>query len=141
VRIERAERLIHQQHLRVDRERARDADALLLPARQSRWKRIALLAEPDLGEQCQRLVADLGLRPPLDLNRRLHQILQHREVGPQREMLKHHANAGSDLRQIAIAHDNAGAIDANPLSVQIDLPGVRPFEPVDTAQQCGFARA
>src|SRR5712675_3499716 len=56
-------------------------------------------------------------------------------------MLKHHADAGSDLRQIAIAHDNAGAIDADPLSVQIDLPGVRPFKPVDTAQQCGFARA
>src|SRR5882757_5876954 len=56
-------------------------------------------------------------------------------------MLKHHADAGSDLRQIAIAHDNAGAIDADPLSVQIDLPGVRTFEPVDTTQQCGFARA
>jgi hypothetical protein len=32
-RIERAERLVEQQHLRLDRERARDADALFHPAR------------------------------------------------------------------------------------------------------------
>ncbi len=31
-RVERAERLVHQQHLRLGRERAGDADALLLAA-------------------------------------------------------------------------------------------------------------
>src|ERR1700682_841938 len=56
-------------------------------------------------------------------------------------MLKHHADAGSDLRQIAVTHDDAGTIDADPLTVQVDLPGVRAFKPVDTAQQCRFARA
>src|SRR6266550_4978888 len=56
-------------------------------------------------------------------------------------MLEHHADAGSDLRQVAIAHDNAGAIDADLLPIQIDLAGVRPFKPVDTTQQCRFARA
>src|SRR5260370_40538456 len=56
-------------------------------------------------------------------------------------MLKHHADAGSDLGQIAVAHDDAGTIDADPLTVQVDLPGVRAFKPVDTAQQCRFARA
>ena len=29
LRVERAERLVHQQHFRIDRERARNADALL----------------------------------------------------------------------------------------------------------------
>ena len=33
-RIERAERLVHQQHRRIGGERARDADALPLSARQ-----------------------------------------------------------------------------------------------------------
>ena len=33
-RVERAERLVHQQHRRVGRERAREADALALPARE-----------------------------------------------------------------------------------------------------------
>src|SRR5713226_8324135 len=55
-------------------------------------------------------------------------------------MMKHHADAGSDLRQIAVAHDDAGTIDADPLAVQVDLPGVGAFKPVDTAQQCRFAR-
>ena len=30
--IERARRLVHEQHLRLDRERARNAEPLLLPA-------------------------------------------------------------------------------------------------------------
>ncbi len=54
---------------------------------------------------------------------------------PQSEMLEHHADAGSDLRQLAIAHYNAGAADTDLLTVQIDLTGIGPFEPVDTAQQ------
>ena len=35
-RVERAERLVHQEHRRVGRERAREADALALPARELR---------------------------------------------------------------------------------------------------------
>src|ERR1700733_8256514 len=56
-------------------------------------------------------------------------------------MLEYHADARPDLRQVAVAHDDAGVIDAAPLAVQIDLSGVRPFEPVDAAKQCRFARA
>src|SRR5712671_2282113 len=46
-----------------------------------------------------------------------------------------------DAGQIYLNGERVGINGADPLSVQIDLPGVRPFEPVDTAQQCGFARA
>src|SRR5260370_35836924 len=56
-------------------------------------------------------------------------------------MLKYHADMRSDLRQVAIAHDDAGAVDADLFPIQVDLPGVGPFEPVDTAQQGRFARA
>jgi hypothetical protein len=56
-------------------------------------------------------------------------------------MLKHHADMGADLRQFAIAHDDATCGDADLLAVEIDLAGVGPFEPVDTAQQCRLARA
>ena len=51
-RVERAERLVHQQHRRVGGERAREADALALAARELR--RVALgvgLLEPDELEQ------------------------------------------------------------------------------------------
>src|SRR6266851_4886986 len=74
-RIERAGGFVEKQEIRAHRQRPRDADPLFLPARQPRRKGVALLAEPDLREQGQRLVANLGLRPLLDLNRRFHQIL------------------------------------------------------------------
>ena len=41
-RVDRAERLVHQHHRRVGRERARDADALLLAARQLAGKAVAI---------------------------------------------------------------------------------------------------
>src|SRR5260370_41186660 len=56
-------------------------------------------------------------------------------------MLKYHADMRSDLRQVEIAHDDAGAVDAALFPIQVDSPGVGPFEPVDTAQQGRFARA
>ncbi len=56
-------------------------------------------------------------------------------------MLEHHADAGSGLGQFAIVHHDAGAVDADLRSVQVDLTGVRPFEPVDTAQQRRLAGA
>src|SRR5437660_523425 len=60
---------------------------------------------------------------------------------PQREMLKHHSDPRSNLRQLAVAHHNAGAVDADLRSVQIDLPGIRLFEPVDATQERRFAGA
>ena len=79
--------------------------------------------------------------PPLHLHRRLHQILQHREVWPQGKMLEHHPDPGPDLRQIAVAHHGAAGVDADPGSIQVDLHGVGLFEPVDAAQQRRLARA
>ena len=58
-RVERAERLVHQQHRRVGGERAGEPDALALAARELR--RVALrvrLLEPDELEQLRRPLAD-----------------------------------------------------------------------------------
>src|SRR5262249_33616508 len=46
-----------------------------------------------------------------------------------------------DPRQLAVAHDKAGTVDADLAAVQVDLAGVGALEPVDTAQQRRFARA
>src|SRR6266700_6348629 len=62
-------------------------------------------------------------------------------MGPQREMLEHHADMRSHPRQLAVAHDETGAVDADLCTVQVDLTGVGPFEPVDTAQQGRLAGA
>src|ERR1700733_79401 len=60
---------------------------------------------------------------------------------PEREMLKHHADMGPDLRQLSVAHDDAAAGNADLLAVEIDLAGIRAFEPVDTAEQRRLAGA
>ncbi len=56
-RIERAERLVHQQQRRVVDQRARDRDALAHAARQLVRIAIGEIPEPDLVEQPQRTVA------------------------------------------------------------------------------------
>ena len=61
LRIERRGRLVHQQHRRIDRERARDRDALRLAARQlARQRRGAMLD----AERAQQLAARARARPP-----------------------------------------------------------------------------
>src|SRR5687767_515766 len=49
--IERARRLVHEEDLRLHRERARDRRALLLAARHRLRERTFAMAEPDLLEQ------------------------------------------------------------------------------------------
>ena len=67
-RIERAERLVHQQHRRIDRQRARDADALTLAAGQLVRPacRELLRRQSDQVEQLVRARRDALRRPPLE---------------------------------------------------------------------------
>ena len=63
-RVERAERLVEEQHLRLGGERAREAHPLPLAARELRW--IAIARSPASWTRFEQLVdalADLGLRP------------------------------------------------------------------------------
>ena len=60
LRVERAERLVHQQHLGVDRERARDADALLHAAGELVRAAVERVLEADEIEIAARGVAQLA---------------------------------------------------------------------------------
>ena len=51
LRVERGERLVEQQHARLDRERARERDALLHPAGELMRIALARVPEPDQLEQ------------------------------------------------------------------------------------------
>ena len=64
--IDRAERLVHEQDVGVDRESARDADALLLPARE--LVRLVVLAvdQPHQREQAVDLLPVAGELLPVD---------------------------------------------------------------------------
>ena len=56
LRVERRERLVEQQHLRLDRERARERDSLLHAARELVGIALRRVAEPDELEQLARPV-------------------------------------------------------------------------------------
>ena len=59
--VERGQRLVEQQHLRLDRERAGEGDALLLAARQLVRVAVALVGQVDELEQLADALADVGL--------------------------------------------------------------------------------
>ena len=99
-RVERAEGLVHQQQLRLGGERAREADALLLPARELRRRPRSIRSRLELDER-QQLVdarADARLRPP-EQARRHRDVLCHREVRKEPDLLEAIADAPAQQRR------------------------------------------
>src|SRR5581483_6715920 len=133
LRIERAERLVEQQHARLDRERARERNALLLPA--GELVRIALLQSRQLHELEQFLHATLdlgcgGTMPFVAHAQAERDVLADRHVLEQRVMLEHEADAPSLHRQ-----------PRRVFFAELDLTGVDALETCDRAQQRGLARS
>ena len=131
--IERAERLVEQQHARLDRQRPRERDALTLPAGQLR--RIAVRKPSKLNEieQPADTRANLRLRQAVLAWPRAQpegDVLEHRHVAEQGVMLEHEAD-------MALADAAGKRIHA----VELHLAVVRPVEPGDNAQQRGLARS
>ena len=126
LRVERAERLVHQQDARLVDQRARDGQALAHAARQ-----LMRVGIGEFGEahqfQPQKRVA-LGADVPHAVHLRAeHHVLFHREPREQRVALKHHA---------AIL---AGAGDG--LAVEQHLAAALSVEAGERADQRGFAAA
>ena len=90
--VQRAERLVEQQHLRVHSERARQRHPLPLPAGQ--LVRIASLeaGEADHLEEVVHLLLDLGLRPLTDAQAES-DIVANRQMFERRVVLEHEADA------------------------------------------------
>ncbi|KGD50982.1 hypothetical protein DP43_5013 [Burkholderia pseudomallei] len=134
LRIERGRRLVAQQQRRIVDERARDADALLLAARQARRIRVAFRREPDEIEQRIDLARTLGLRHAGDLQRQP-DVLRDGLGGQQVEMLKHHADPAPQRDEPALVE--RADVDA----VHAHRARRRPLEPVHEPQQRRLARA
>ena len=98
LRVQRGRGLVEQHQLGAQRQRAGDADALLLAAGELVGVLVRLLREADLRQQAQRLVASLPLRPPLHDDRALDDVLQHRHVREQVVALEDHAALGAEAR-------------------------------------------
>ena len=126
LRVERAQRLVEQQHARPQHQRARERDALLLPARQ-----LIGLAPRELGhvDQLERLADPLGalLLAELVVLEPERDVLRHVEVREQRVALEH---------RVDVALMRGHARDVAP--VEQDAPAGRALEAGDHAQRGGL---
>jgi hypothetical protein len=124
--IEGAERLIHQQYLGIDRERAGDADALLHAAGKLMRPPPLRTREPDQIEIALCRLAQLAAAHAFHFQAE-HDVLQGIQPGQQFRMLEHHAAIVSAARHLA-------AVDG-------DAAGVGALKPHGDAQGRGLAAA
>ena len=124
--VERAERLVQQQDLRVERERAGDADALLHAARQLMRIVVRKAVQADETHEARDALTGLGgfnagdLEPEGD-------VLGDRQPGKQVELLEHHRARRRGL--------------LNPPARHRDGAARRGLQAVQDAQQGGLAAA
>src|SRR5215470_1536406 len=118
LRIERAERLVHQQDRRIERKRACDGGALLHAARELR--RIAVLEalEADQLDEGLRALLALGARHALPLEA-VKNVGAHRLPGKQREVLEHDAAVGPGASDRLAFDQDAAALDREESTDQI----------------------
>ena len=105
-RIERAEGFVEQQHLGLDGEGARDADALLHAAREFRRLLVDRVAEADHFEVAGAVFGDLLFRPVRPL--RFHgegDVAQHAHPGHQGVALEYHAAVEAGPPDFAAVHE------------------------------------
>ena len=125
--VERGERLVHQQQLGIDHQRAREADALAHAARQLLRVGVFEPVEADQVDGGQRPLAALLRRHALRFQPQL-DVLLDREPGEQREALEHHGKSVG------------GAFDRLAVDCRLRRSLGR-HQPRDDAQKRGLARA
>ena len=144
LRVERRGRLVEEHELGVHRERPGDGDALLLAAGELGRVGRRLVAEAHLLEQLERPRPRLLLAHALDLDRRLHDVLQRRHVREEVEALEHHADVAALRRHLLVGEVvqvPALLAVAHEVAVDPDAAAVDRLELVDAAQERRLARA
>src|SRR5262245_16189455 len=109
LRVERRERLVEQQELRLDRESARDIDALAHAAGELVRIVLGKAAQPDQIDQRARPLPALGLGEPALQVEAVGPVLDDRAPGKQAVVLEHHgAVRAGPLDRAAVEQDRAG---------------------------------
>ena len=122
--VQRAERLVHQDHLGVVGQHARDRHALLHPARQLMRIGIGELRQADHLHEAVRGGKHLSAGQPARLGPE-RDIAPHRQPGEERVVLEHHAAIGAGAGDVGVPHAHVALR--------------RHLEPADQAQQGGLA--
>ena len=127
--VERAERLVEEQHLGIGRQCADQRDALLLPAGELGGVAIRLLFQPHEAEQFHHAVADLLLGRLADAQPE-GDVLEHGHVPEEGVVLEHEPD-------VAVA----GRVPGDVVVLEQHGAGVGNLQPGDDAEQGGLARS
>ena len=133
-RVERGGRLVEEQDLGIHRQRARDRHPLALPAGQRRRKGIALAGHVHAVELVQRPFLRLALRDLLQPAQRERDIVEHRHVAVEREILEHEADPAAQRADVDVRARDI-------LAVEHDLARRRLDQPVEAAQHASTCRS
>ena len=128
-RIEGAEGLVVEHHLRIDREGPREPDALLHPARELIGELVAGVLEPDELQHLFRPGKALRLRHALHLEAE-GDVVDHAPVGEQAEVLEDHRDrVAAQLAQLGAARrHHVASVDLDRARSRLDQPDQRPHE-------------
>src|SRR5206468_6546307 len=99
LRVEVRQRLIEQERVRLDDQRSRQRDALLLAARELARQAVTEVVEPHQAERARHLLADDGLRKPAHLQAE-RDVLGGSEVRKQRVALEDEPGVPAMRRQV-----------------------------------------
>src|SRR5690242_6488662 len=134
-RIKVAERLVEQHHLGLIHERARERDALLLPAGKLRSWTVFQSVETDDLQNIRDFALDFILLASLN-RQRISDIFRYRHVRPDRVGLKDHADRSFVGWYIHPLARSEYRVPGN-----ADLAAIRPLQTRDAAQGRRFAAA
>ena len=141
--VEGAGGLVEEQHIGVQGQGARDGHALLLAAGKLAGNHVLLALQPHFHQKLVRLGHDLVLRTLLHGQRRIGDVLQHRVVREQVEVLEHQAEARFGLREhgLAAVHRTGAAVGCHGKVAVGQAAAVKGFQQRHAAQKRGFAAA
>src|SRR5215207_8428267 len=130
--VKRAERLVQEQHPRLDRQRPRQGHALALPPGQLGWEAPLQPRKLDEVEELADTPPDFTFRGPSGPTagtKPISDVAGHREVAEESVVLKHEPN-------LALLYRDAGGV----LPAEEHVPPVRDLKPRDDSEQRCFAR-
>ena len=132
--IERGRRFIEEHGNWIHCERARDGHALLLATGELRWVLVGLRGQADPSQQPKRLLVGCAGRTAQNFALRQREVLGDRQVWEQFKVLKHHADATAQGRQV-------GSRCADLVATDFDAARIEGLQTIDAFDQRRLARA
>ena len=139
-RVKRRGRFVEQHGLGVHAQSAGDGGALLLTTGHEGGICGLFFGKADPFQQFSGAFLGLGARAFQHMHRHFDQVFQHRLVGPEVEVLEHHAKALPQLFDLAAVGGAAIGMHLDLFTADFDVATGGGFQKVDAAQHGRFAR-